>query len=390
MRIQMAGVGVGTGVGKLDGVAQCRRRTMIGSGNTVGGLRAGIFIDGLIWIDDGLVVLRIVCASAVSKRFRGCFQILGTQNCLAASKRFVVLIRIHGTHVVSEAVSSCIDSKFLIDSITKWLPGWKRNAWKLSTGKPVKNQVDFEELDRELADKSIEIKWNHVDAHCGILGNERADALAREGSAISDEKGEPSTLNICTELAKVTGLSTFSTDSSSSALTSDVKLLERSFFTVAPPPPPKSSSDSEIASSPISASSDRASYCSTSGTAGCVTFGAGSFFLPRRRLRSLSESSLSLSLLTWYCLGSWGESGTTLRRRFRYESVPESEESRRSWSDRSPVLTFWRFKLCAMTRFWWSNCGNRSLEFSSACLAAFISACWMLWPLEQARRLPRK
>ncbi|KAL1403157.1 hypothetical protein pipiens_000116, partial [Culex pipiens pipiens] len=63
------------------------------------------------------------------------------------------------------------DSKFLIDSVTKWLPGWKRNAWKLSTGKPVKNHVDFEELDRELADKSIKIKWNHVDVDCGILGN---------------------------------------------------------------------------------------------------------------------------------------------------------------------------------------------------------------------------
>ncbi|XP_058814866.1 ribonuclease H1 [Topomyia yanbarensis] len=76
------------------------------------------------------------------------------------------------------------DSKFLIDSITKWVPGWKRNAWKLSTGKPVKNQVDFVELDRELAGDKIEIRWNHVDAHCGILGNERADALAREGSAM--------------------------------------------------------------------------------------------------------------------------------------------------------------------------------------------------------------
>lgn len=76
------------------------------------------------------------------------------------------------------------DSKFLIDSYTKWLPGWKRNQWKLSTGKPVKNQVDFMELDKELADKKIEVKWNHVDAHCGILGNERADALAREGSAM--------------------------------------------------------------------------------------------------------------------------------------------------------------------------------------------------------------
>ncbi|XP_038105822.1 LOW QUALITY PROTEIN: ribonuclease H1 [Culex quinquefasciatus] len=80
------------------------------------------------------------------------------------------------------------DSKFLVNSINKWLPGWKRNAWKLSTGKPVKNQVDFEELDpldQELAEKSIKIKWNHADAHCVILGNERADAGdAREGSAI--------------------------------------------------------------------------------------------------------------------------------------------------------------------------------------------------------------
>ncbi|EDS42815.1 ribonuclease H1 [Culex quinquefasciatus] len=51
-------------------------------------------------------------------------------------------------------------------------------------GITVKNQVDVEELDRELADKSIKIKWSHVDVDCGILGNERADALARESSAI--------------------------------------------------------------------------------------------------------------------------------------------------------------------------------------------------------------
>ncbi|XP_055597124.1 ribonuclease H1-like [Uranotaenia lowii] len=80
------------------------------------------------------------------------------------------------------------DSKFLIDSITKWVKGWKRNNWKLATGKPVKNEIDFKELDRELADNKIEVKWNHVDAHCGILGNERADALAREGSAMYREQ----------------------------------------------------------------------------------------------------------------------------------------------------------------------------------------------------------
>ncbi|KAL1379145.1 hypothetical protein pipiens_015118 [Culex pipiens pipiens] len=52
--------------------------------------------------------------------------------------------------------------------------------WEAQQCITVKNQVDVEELDRELADKSIKIKWYHVVVDCGILGNERADALARE------------------------------------------------------------------------------------------------------------------------------------------------------------------------------------------------------------------
>ncbi|XP_053663175.1 ribonuclease H1-like [Anopheles marshallii] len=74
------------------------------------------------------------------------------------------------------------DSKFLIDSITKWISGWKQRNWTLASGGPVKNKTDFMELDRELRTGGMKIKWNHVDAHCGILGNERADQLARKGS----------------------------------------------------------------------------------------------------------------------------------------------------------------------------------------------------------------
>lgn len=105
-----------------------------------------------------------------------------TNNCgeIQAASMAIRLAKEHG---ISKLTINT-DSKFLIDSITKWMPGWKRKDWKLSTGKPVKNQVDFMELDGELAGGEIEIKWNHVDAHCGILGNERADALAREGSAM--------------------------------------------------------------------------------------------------------------------------------------------------------------------------------------------------------------
>ncbi|KAK6188968.1 hypothetical protein SNE40_005035 [Patella caerulea] len=72
------------------------------------------------------------------------------------------------------------DSEFLINSITKWIKGWKRNGWILSSGKPVVNKDDFQELDEAL--KGINVKWVHVRGHCGIPGNEAADRLANEGA----------------------------------------------------------------------------------------------------------------------------------------------------------------------------------------------------------------
>ncbi|XP_041974327.1 ribonuclease H1 [Aricia agestis] len=74
------------------------------------------------------------------------------------------------------------DSKFLINSVTKWMTGWKRNGWKLKSGEPVKNEVDFKELD-SLQNK-LQIKWNYVEAHQGIHGNEMADQLAKAGAAM--------------------------------------------------------------------------------------------------------------------------------------------------------------------------------------------------------------
>lgn len=55
------------------------------------------------------------------------------------------------------------DSKFVIDSVTKWLPGWKRRDWKLSSGGPVKNVIDFKELDELLLKQNtMQIKWVNV------------------------------------------------------------------------------------------------------------------------------------------------------------------------------------------------------------------------------------
>ncbi|KAH8372665.1 hypothetical protein KR009_002384 [Drosophila setifemur] len=81
----------------------------------------------------------------------------------------------------------CTDSQFLINSITLWVAGWKRRDWKLKNNQPVKNVVDFKELDELLQKKDVQVKWNYVEAHKGIQGNEMADKLARQGSALYKE-----------------------------------------------------------------------------------------------------------------------------------------------------------------------------------------------------------
>ncbi|XP_034111275.1 ribonuclease H1 [Drosophila albomicans] len=79
------------------------------------------------------------------------------------------------------------DSQFLINSITMWVPGWKRRGWRLKNNEPVKNVADFKELDELLQNDDIQVKWNYVVAHKGIKGNEMADKLARQGSQLYRE-----------------------------------------------------------------------------------------------------------------------------------------------------------------------------------------------------------
>uniref|UniRef100_A0A2M4BVW3 Ribonuclease H1 n=1 Tax=Anopheles marajoara TaxID=58244 RepID=A0A2M4BVW3_9DIPT len=103
-----------------------------------------------------------------------------TNNCgeIQAASTAIRLAREQGI----ERLAINTDSKFLIDATTQWMPGWKRRDWTLASGGPVKNKTDFMELDREMNTGNMSIKWNHVDAHSGIVGNERADQLARQGS----------------------------------------------------------------------------------------------------------------------------------------------------------------------------------------------------------------
>lgn len=70
------------------------------------------------------------------------------------------------------------DSTYLRDGITRWMENWKRNGWKTADRKPVKNQDLWLALDdlRTYHD----VTWHWVKGHNGDVGNERADALARQ------------------------------------------------------------------------------------------------------------------------------------------------------------------------------------------------------------------
>ena len=73
------------------------------------------------------------------------------------------------------------DSRYVLDGITKWLPGWQRNGWRTARRQPVKNLDLWQHLVKAIAPH--EITWRWVKGHNGDPGNERADELAKEGIA---------------------------------------------------------------------------------------------------------------------------------------------------------------------------------------------------------------
>ena len=71
------------------------------------------------------------------------------------------------------------DSKYVQQGITAWIHGWKKNGWRTSGKKPVKNDDLWKELD--VLAQQHDIDWRWVKGHAGHMGNERADQLANRG-----------------------------------------------------------------------------------------------------------------------------------------------------------------------------------------------------------------
>ncbi len=68
------------------------------------------------------------------------------------------------------------DSKYVKNGITEWIHNWKKNGWRTSAKKEVKNKELWIELDSLIQIHSI--SWDWVKGHSGHPENERADLLA--------------------------------------------------------------------------------------------------------------------------------------------------------------------------------------------------------------------
>ena len=75
------------------------------------------------------------------------------------------------------------DSQFVINCVTKWMPGWKKKGWKTAAGHEVKNRADLVVLDEAMeAFGRSDLVIEYVPAHVGVEGNEAADRLAVQGA----------------------------------------------------------------------------------------------------------------------------------------------------------------------------------------------------------------
>ncbi len=71
------------------------------------------------------------------------------------------------------------DSQYVQKDISQWIHNWKRNGWRKTDKKPVKNADLWQTLDT--LTKTHEIKWLWFKCHAGHPGTERADSLANRG-----------------------------------------------------------------------------------------------------------------------------------------------------------------------------------------------------------------
>lgn len=81
------------------------------------------------------------------------------------------------TAPTNEELHVLADSQYVINSVTKWIAGWKKRGWRKADKKPVVNVDLMQAIDKAITGRKVSFEW--VRGHSGHPLNEAADDKAR-------------------------------------------------------------------------------------------------------------------------------------------------------------------------------------------------------------------
>ncbi|MFD5014275.1 ribonuclease H family protein [Streptomyces chartreusis] len=82
-----------------------------------------------------------------------------------------------------------MDSQYAMKAVTTWLPGWKRNGWETSAGKPVANQDLVVRIDELLDGRKVEFRYVPAHQVDGDPLNDFADRAASQAATVQESAG---------------------------------------------------------------------------------------------------------------------------------------------------------------------------------------------------------
>ncbi len=91
------------------------------------------------------------------------------------------------TAPTNEELHVLADSQYVINSVTKWIAGWKANGWRKSDKSPVLNADLMQAIDEAISGRKVSFEW--VRGHSGHPLNEAADDKARAAATAYQRHG---------------------------------------------------------------------------------------------------------------------------------------------------------------------------------------------------------
>lgn len=110
----------------------------------------------------------------------------GTNN---MGELMAVLDLLQQTAHLDEPLRVYCDSTYVINTVTKWMAGWKRRGWRKGDGKPVMNVELVKALDAAMQGRDVDFVW--VKGHAGHELNEAADKLANAAATAYRDGKQP-------------------------------------------------------------------------------------------------------------------------------------------------------------------------------------------------------